>query len=704
MISLTVWLAYVPVVHAQKKEPCPREATRNRAGVCVCPRDQKLVSGPRGLLCVPVNCLPGQFRGSDQRCHCPTGKTILEGAKGCVPRLCAEDQVRDENMNCAPRCRGNVRWSPKSKQCVPRRCPAPLLRDPHQETCVERCPKGYAPDDKRVCVGSGPCPRGATRNASGDCVCKEGFEIREGQCQLKDCGEEAFLASDLKCYPCEAGHYRPAGKLVCEPRQCDSQKRWNPATKRCDWIPCPAGMARPVDKEYCVELECPAGTQRNNVSQKCEPITCSGPVRLSADKKRCVLRVCPKGVPRNPQTDECQFPPCPAGQIRPLGQFNCVPVQCPEGASRDATGQCVCSVNMRMNSKNTRCVPVSCPVNQDRDAEERCNACPDGTIRPAHAPACVPSDCPAGARRDAKTHACLCPKGTSPGPDGRHCAPASCPEGHEKHPQTGLCQCLKGHFKPDKLEYCVPSDCGTTAFRDKEMRCSPCPDGRYRPAGSDVCVWRPCPRGQNRTADGRCQGALECADHERLSSDETRCVPKLCPSGARRDPISETCITVEETKPPPVRKACRPGFHANEKGECVHDTCPRGQVRDPDGKCARGSCPAGFKRLPDGACVHIKCPANTTRDTKTQSCLPNIRSCPEGTFLNPQGRCVPAPCPAGHGRPTDRLEQCLPFHKDWKKPCPGKEVRDREGKCRMPRKLKCPPGSRLVAIRCYYGI
>jgi hypothetical protein len=146
------------------------------------------------------------------------------------------------------------------------------------------------------------------------------------------------------------------------------------------------------------------------------------------------------------------------------------------------------------------------------------------------------------------------------------------------------------------------------------------------------------------------------------------------------------------------------GTHRTPAGECVDDMCTRSTIRAADGRCVPGTCPAGWKRLPSGACVQETCPKGTERDPKTEACVAPPKTCPEGTFANPQGRCVPSPCPADHGRPSDRLDRCLPFHKDWSRPCPGKQLRDREGKCQDPKPLTCPPGSRRVANRCYYGV
>ncbi|PKN45741.1 MAG: hypothetical protein CVU59_08180, partial [Deltaproteobacteria bacterium HGW-Deltaproteobacteria-17] len=109
---------------SKPKPPCPAGAKRDKAGVCHCPKDQKLHAHPKGGYCVPVTCVPGQFRGSDGRCYCAAGTAILPGATRCVPRNCAADQIRGKDMTCKPRCGVSDRWSPKAAACVPRKCPA----------------------------------------------------------------------------------------------------------------------------------------------------------------------------------------------------------------------------------------------------------------------------------------------------------------------------------------------------------------------------------------------------------------------------------------------------------------------------------------------------------------------------------------------------------------------------------------------------
>jgi len=591
----------------------------------------------------------------------------------------------------------------KKSYCVRNVCPVGMARSKKTGRCY--CAGGYRWETRgrRYCVPV-KCRPGQFRASDQRCYCHSGSVLRgkghASRCVPTSCPRHQHVSAGTGRCQCDAGFKSvpgPGGTRACVPaKRCPKGAVYSPRTATCIFPRCPRGMVRPGDRDYCVHLRCPAHLKRNPQTKRCEPISCPSGQRLARSRMYCVPVRCPAGQSHSPQTDRCAWPGCPAGQIRPVGKSYCVPVRCPKGALRGGDRRCHCPKGRYLPAGKDYCVPKECGTSAYRASDLRCYPCPKGMFRPQGALRCVPRVCPRGSVRDPVTQACRCPAGLRLAANGRACVRSTCREGEDRHPVTDSCRCKAGFMPFKNKPYCVPRDCGETAFRGPDGRCTPCPRGKYRPRDGNVCYWKPCPHGKKRGSDGKCHGRKQCNEHERPSADRTKCVPRRCPAGTRRDPISDDCVAFGKRRS--VR--CPTAYHEGHGGSCVPDECPRGSFRDKRGLCRPRGCPAGF--VHNGTrCLPKTCPKGMTMSKGR--CLATKKSCPRGTFLNPRGVCVPAPCPGKLARPSDRLELCLRVSPKWKRRCPKGRRGDRLGKCVLSRRIHCPAGSTRIGNRCFFG-
>lgn len=538
---------------------------------------------------------------------------------------------------------------------------------------------------KGKCV-TGVCGEGMTKAKNGQCYCKAAWkwEKRRKYCVPTVCPKGLFRGSDERCYcPGNMKNMIIAGKLTCVPRQCPEHHKLNTETGKCQ-LKCPAGMIKPAGKNYCVHINCPKFTVRDRRSGKCLRKKCPAGKILS-EYNECVDRNCKAPRIRNTKNGRCELPPCNKGFIRPAGKTYCVRMACPAGSVRGKDGKCTCRRGKMMDPTESYCVPSDCGENAFRASDWKCYPCPRGHFRPGKLTHCVRKSCPIDARRDPVSMKCTCPGGMQENKSGTHCVRSNCAEGHsrDKHHR---CVCSKDFRKVPGKTYCVPVDCGETHFRGNDERCKTCEEGKFRPAGSKTCLWKPCPGGRTRNADGKCPGKIRCDDNSKLSLDRKRCVPKRCPTGTRRDPVTENCIGHEK------KKHCKTAYHLSKAGICVPDECRPGEVRAANGTCVSKKCPAGWI-LNGSKCIRKK------------STHPTSHFCPDGTLLNPAGRCVAKPCPAGKVRASDRMDKCIRISQRWNIPCEDEEkVRTHDGRCITPARINCPAGSHRLGNRCFYGL
>ncbi|MGM0596667.1 MAG: hypothetical protein ACQES9_06465 [Myxococcota bacterium] len=502
-----------------------------------------------------------------------------------------------------------------------------------------KCRQGYKRHKSGRCVKI-KCPKNQARAKNGHCYCKLGYKWgnkKRTYCVRRKCLKYQIRGSDQRCV-CSKKARLSKNKKYCVLKKCPRGKKRDPKTEKCVYPPCPKKKIRPEGKSYCVYLKCPPGTVRDKKTKKCTPRNCGSKKRLAANKKYCVLKKCPRGKKRNSQTDKCEYPPCPEDKIRPEGKAYCVPRKCAWGMKRAKSGKCICKPGYKKSKKVPYCIPRKCGKKTYRASDLKCYSCPPGKYRPyARLTRCVPKKCPEGAERNKKDWTCKCPGKTRLSSDGKRCVPSGCPAGHVRNKKE-LCVCRRGYRKAKGKDYCVRKDCGKTHFRGKDQRCQKCPRGKYRPEGNSKCFWKPCPKGKRRGQDGKCHGRARCTDREKLSSDGTYCVKKICPSGTKRDAVTERCVFVNKDG-----KRCKSAHHVGRGGTCVPDECPRGKVRNSKGICYVKRCPSGYKKVKT-RCVPQKCPPGTKRSKRWNSCI-NIKSyCPRGTFMNPWGKCIPVPC------------------------------------------------------------
>ncbi|MBN2724204.1 MAG: hypothetical protein JXR95_09055 [Deltaproteobacteria bacterium] len=547
---------------------------------------------------------------------------------------------------------------------------------------TKRCPKGKMLE-KGKCIYR-VCPEGMMRAKNRHCYCRGGYkwEKRKRYCVPLKCSKGMFRGSDERCYcPGNMNKIIYKGKKCCVPKKCPPNHEVDVSSGKCI-LKCPAGTIKPLGKNYCVSLKCLPGFKRDRKTRRCVALKCpSG--KIIGKTGKCVSKKCVSPYVRNKNTMECELPPCPRGKIRPVGKKNCVRMVCPKGSKRDSSGRCECDSSSKWEPSGKYCVPRDCTSKGYRASDYRCYPCGKGKFRPAGASVCVRTKCPKFAVREKTTGKCVCPEGMSENSSGSRCVKSVCPEGHIRG-KNGQCVCKSGFRLFGRGGYCVPIDCTEKAYRGKDGRCVNCPPGKFRPANSEKCFWKPCPGGKTRDISGKCPQKLKCGGEMRFSLDRKRCVPRKCPKGERRDPVTENCIG----KGP--KKRCKTGYHASKANICVPDECRYGQVRNSRGECVSRKCPSGWINKGNKCIKSV--PSGNTR-----------KICPSGTFLNPSGKCVPAPCRKGFVRPSDKLEVCLPLKGAYWKKCPRKgTVRTRIGTCVKRKKLSCPAGFRRIGNRCYF--
>ncbi|CAL1286687.1 unnamed protein product [Larinioides sclopetarius] len=609
-----------PVIH-----PCPRGFQFHTAsGRCIdvdecaegtdtCDRTIQMCQNSHGsyqCLEKPTrnrNC-PAGFKWNENKDNCEDVDECTEGLDDC-----ADPQLQ---------CRNTV----GGYGCIPR-CPADLLFDPQQGTCVSiqeiaDCASGLIKcEANQVCVPVGSTSK-CVQKSVGD-LCEPGFK--------PDIAPDGVTGICTDVNECEEF------PDVCDIEREKCQNEWGSY----DCLP----LQPPVP----TEVSCPPGFERDPHSRQC------------VDVNECAQRTdqCDRVTQRCVNTNgsyECE------NEQRPEPQQQ----QCPPGY-RPRQGGCE-DVNECLEGRH-RCLP---------DKEQCVNVpgayrCQQLTVTPPP----VTTTCPTGRRFDPTTRSCQdvneCDEGTHTcDPNTQNCLNAigsfrcvskvTCPHGYRWVSWKSKCEdineCTEGGNDCDRRTHICINTPGSYQCQTRPGTVtSNCGTGYVYDASRDTCadlnecdIIRPCTSDQvceNTPGSYRCvcpQGfTLDAFTKECKDVNECQLQLHSCGVSQRCDNTigSYTCVRTT---------SCGTGYtlnaatsHCEDDDECLlgtHNCGPGFECRNTLGsfRCHRVKCPSGQKLLSDGTCKVIVCGTGMEHDDDG-NCI-DINECARNPPCRLNQRCI----------------------------------------------------------------
>lgn len=244
-------------------------------------------------------------------------------------------------------------------------------------------------------------------NDEGDCVCKDGYEYVDGECQPK-CGPNEARDADGKC-DCKAGYEKVNGKCL---------EKCGPGEERDSSGKCVSACGSNERRGDDGECECIDDYEK--INGRCVPICKNGQERDASG--RCVS-ACGKNEVRN-SDGECVcrsgYELNDAGKCEPVGQRCEDPSDCAKGY--------VC-INGKCVFQKSDCRRDGCPSGYE------CNN-KTGQCVFIKKPGCTADDeCPIGYECNTRTGKCVFIKSD--------CRRDGCPSGYKCDPKTGQCVFIK---------------------------------------------------------------------------------------------------------------------------------------------------------------------------------------------------------------------------------------------------------------------
>jgi hypothetical protein len=680
---------------------CPAGQTRDAAGVCACPADQKIEIGTGK--CVAL-CSDGEvMSAATGRCGratttCPAGEipdrdgTCVQAPTLSPTALCPIGQTRNAAGACvsqSPCAAGDV-LGPNGT-CIPATlapCPAGELRNA-AGVCVPVCPAGEITGPNGTCVQAPPlsptalCPIGQTRNAAGNCVsqspCPAGDVLGPtGTCipaSLAPCPAGELRNADGACVmtkvtPCPSRNVPreayPGDRLCVSPEVHDqtiadnnaAPSRTNPNGN------CVQGYvwreAIPSD-HICVKPATRAQTQSDNR----KGVQMQGPMSppLQPDTLKTVQTPVPGGTQAtggyNPGTSSPSPGPIPA--CPPGSSFTNIVVG--SGQAGTPGGMSSCAISASCGNGTMPAVPfaispkpvagvVCCPPgyfseNGSVDINNGVLACitfppcnTGGPCTPTWVNPAYPT-CPSGWSQSQS-------QGQN-GPAAICTILASCPTGYSLSQTLGECEPLP------------PSCPNNREVRNASGACV-CLAGEVSVNGTCMC-----PAGQGFAPNGTCESCAAgqltnsgmCCPAEQRPQSNGTC---MCPANQVPGP-NGSCLQAPVKTPmppaplppavPPVA-SCPSGYVLGADGMCDRVTTPGARPPLPTPPaCPPGVAPGtnGCRQEPVG--TPNGCGPGLTRNADGACVSSKATTCPTGETMTPRGcekPSQPTPCPSGEVR------------------------------------------------------